>query len=440
MREHFNKSNMTYFSLNGASEPVSFREAVLQGQAPDGGLYFPEYIPQLPASFWSNIAHMDDRELAFSIMAPYVGKDLGNAVLEEILVETLSFPMPLLQVGEQMYVLELFHGPTLAFKDVGARFMSRCLSQFAQEAGRRVVVLVATSGDTGGAVASSFWNVPDVDVVVLYPSGKVSPVQERQIAALGGNVHALEVAGDFDDCQVLVKQAFGDKELRRRIYLTSANSINVARWLPQQLYYALAWKQWPQKSTVPVVSVPSGNFGNIGAGLLLQRSGLPFTSFVAACNANDAVPQFLEKGSFVRRPSVATLSNAMDVADPSNFIRILRLFNNDLALLRTHLQATRTDDAATRATIRSVYEDYDYTLDPHTAVAWQGLEQVLPQGKPGLVVSTAHPVKFPQVVEEETGQAVPYPGSVSELMGRPLRQQQMAAGYEELRAVLWELR
>jgi threonine synthase len=427
---------MNYYSLKGISERVTFREAVLQGQAPDGGLYFPETIPQLPADFWNTISDIDDREIGLRILAPYVGDDLSRPVLGDIIQETLSFPIPLVPVGPRMHVLELFHGPTLAFKDVGARFMSRCLSQFGQVADRRVVVLVATSGDTGGAVANSFWKAANVDVVVLYPSGKVSPVQERQIAALGGNVHAVEVAGDFDDCQALVKKAFADADLRREIYLTSANSINIARWLPQQLYYALAWKQWRQKERPPVVSVPSGNFGNIGAGMLLQRSGLPFPSFVAACNANDAVPYFLEKGHFVRKPAVATLSNAMDIADPSNFVRILRLFGDDATALRGHLQATRTSDAETRSTIRRVYETYGYVLDPHTAVAWRGLEGVLPAGASGLLVSTAHPVKFPQVVEEETGSAVPYPKSVDALMERPLLQQKMAADYNTLRGLL----
>ncbi|RYY90984.1 MAG: threonine synthase [Chitinophagaceae bacterium] len=431
---------MKYFSLNGAATSVSFRDAVLQGQAPDGGLYFPASVPRHDATFWSGISGMDDREIGLRILGPYVDGDLAENVLAEIVAETLSFPLPLVPVAPQRWVLELFHGPTLAFKDIGAGFMSRCLGRFAREAGRRVVVLVATSGDTGGAVANSFHNVPGVDVVVLYPSGKVSPVQERQIAALGGNVHALEVSGDFDDCQALVKQAFADADLRSQVYLTSANSINVARWLPQQLYYALAWKAWPDKKAPPVLSVPSGNFGNIGAGLLLQRSGLPVKRFVAACNANDAVPEFLEQGHFVRRPSVATLSNAMDVADPSNFVRILRLFNNDLAALRLHLQATRSTDADTRATIRRVHEKYGYVLDPHSAVAWHGLDAAAGAGVPGIVVSTAHPVKFPAVVEEETGAQVPYPDRVRELMEQPLRAEAMPPEYGALRASLLRFR
>lgn len=430
---------MRYYSLNGKAPAVGFREAVVQGQAPDRGLYFPGSIPVLPATFWNRISTIDDEEIGWRVLAPYVGDALPEAELRRIVRETLSFPLPIVRVTDRMSVLELFHGPTLAFKDIGARFLSRCLGYFARDLEQRVVVLVATSGDTGGAVANSFYGVPGTEVVVLYPSGKVSPVQERQIAALGGNVHALEVAADFDTCQALVKQAFADAELRERIYLTSANSINVARWLPQQLYYALAWKQWAPKETPPVVSVPSGNFGNIGAGLLLQRSGLPLPHFVAACNANDAVPAFLETGQFPRRAAQATLSNAMDIADPSNFIRIQELFGNDRNALRQVLRATRTGDAATRATIRQVYEEQHYVLDPHTAVAWQGLEQVLRPGERGLVLSTAHPVKFPQVVSEETGAAVPYPASVKGLLDQPLRQAALPASYDALRSLLLQL-
>ncbi|GAB4091492.1 PALP domain-containing protein [Flaviaesturariibacter terrae] len=427
---------MRYFSLNGQSAAVSFREAVLQGQAPYKGLYFPETIPVLPPGFWNGLTAMDDREIAYRILEPYTAGDLPEAVLRDAIEATLSFPLPLVPVTENISVLELFHGPTLAFKDIGACFMSRCLAQFAPGLHQRIVVLVATSGDTGGAVANAFFDVPGTDVVVLYPAGKVSPVQERQIAALGGNVHALAVAGDFDDCQALVKQAFADAELRKRVQLSSANSINIARWLPQQLYYALAWKQWPHKDRPPLVSVPSGNFGNIGAGLLLQRSGLPVRHFVAACNANDAVTGFLESGSFERRPAKSTISNAMDVADPSNFVRILRLFDNDLTALRRVLRATRSSDNDTRATIRRLWEQRRYLLDPHSAVAWHGLEQVLAEGEEGLVVSTAHPVKFPDVVEQETGVQVPIPASVSGLFARALRQQQMDARYEPLRELL----
>jgi threonine synthase len=430
---------MEYYSLNGHASKLSFREAVIQGQAPDKGLYFPAEIPLHSENFWKNISDLSDREIAYQIMAPYVGTDLDYDALMSVIGETLSFPLPVVTVASGVSVLELFHGPTLAFKDIGARFMSRCLGRFAAGLSQRIVVLVATSGDTGGAVANSFHGVPGVDVVVLYPSGKVSPVQERQIAALGGNVHALEVSGDFDDCQALVKQAFTDAELRKSVYLTSANSINVARWLPQQLYYALAWKQWAAKDSPPVCVVPSGNFGNIGAGLLLQRSGLPVKKFVAACNANDVIPHYLESGTYLRRPSTPTLSNAMDVADPSNFVRIEKLFGNDLAELKKHVQATRTSDESTRAVISRVYKEYGYVADPHTAVAWDGWEQVREEGEEAILLSTAHPVKFPTVVEEETGHSIAYPETIKHLWDNPLQQKKMEAKYEPLREVLMDL-
>jgi len=430
---------MMYVSLRGGEPSVSFRSAVVQGQAPDGSLYYPVQIPQLPLSLRQNLRGMDDAEIAFQILKPYVGADISPEELRQIVAETIAFPIPLIAVSDRVQVLELFHGPALAFKDVGARFMSRCLSRFAREAGRRIVVLVATSGDTGGAVADAFKGVPGVSVVVLYPSGKVSPVQERQIAALGGNVHALEVPGDFDRCQALVKQAFADAALREQVYLTSANSINVVRWLPQQIYFALALKQWPFPDQAPLISVPSGNFGNIGAGLLLERSGLPAGGWVAACNANDFVPRYLECGALLRQPSVSTLSNAMDVADPSNFVRIQRLFEDDRSLLCSALSATRTTDEETRATIRAVFERYGYVLDPHTAVAWHGLNQVLRNSQAGIVLSTAHPVKFPQVVEEETGNPVPMPGRLQSLMDRPLQRTTLEPAYAALRAYLLRL-
>ncbi|RYY99942.1 MAG: threonine synthase [Chitinophagaceae bacterium] len=431
---------MIYYSLNGAAPAVDFRTAVINGQAPDKGLYFPGTVPVLDAGFWSGIGQHGDLEIAQRIIAPYTGDAFPEAELERIVADTLSFPVPLVPVSEAVQVLELFHGPTLAFKDVGARFMSRCLSWFARGLDQRVLVLVATSGDTGGAVAAAFEGVPHVEVLVLYPAGRVSPVQEAQIAGAGANVHALEVAGNFDDCQALVKEAFADPELRRALYLTSANSINVARWLPQQFYYALAWKQWPHKSRPPVLSVPSGNFGNIGAALLLHRSGLPVRSFVAACNANDGVARRLAGKPAERRVAIATLSNAMDVADPSNFVRILELFGGDSNALQELLRVTTTTDEETRATIRGVYNRYGYVLDPHSAVAWHGLEQVQQPGASGIVVGTAHPVKFPAVVAEETGTPVAYPPALSGLMERPLRKEPLAPVYEALRARLLQFR
>ncbi|MFM7840050.1 MAG: threonine synthase, partial [Chitinophagaceae bacterium] len=314
---------MKYYSLNKKSPAVSFKEATLLGQAPDKGLYFPEQIPIFDPTLLSSLGNYSEAEIAFRIISPYVGDCLSSSELGQIVSETVNFPIPLVPVAPAISALELFHGPTLAFKDVGARFMSRCLGSFVKNAGHQVTVLVATSGDTGGAVANGFYGVEGVNVVILYPSGKVSSVQEKQLTTLGKNIHALEIQGSFDDCQRMVKEAFADTDLQKRCFLTSANSINVARWLPQQFYYVFAYKQWKTKNQPPVVCVPSGNFGNICAGILAHLSGLPTRHFIAACNQNDTIPRYLQSGTYTPRPAVATWSNAMDVAEPSNFIRIL---------------------------------------------------------------------------------------------------------------------
>ncbi len=324
---------MNYYSLNRQSPPVSFEEATVRGQAPDKGLYFPEKIPALSRDFIKNISRHTKEDIGVTVMRPYVTGSLDDNELHRIVSETVSFDFPLVKISDRIYSLELFHGPTLAFKDVGARFMSRCLGYFNRHKNQKTTVLVATSGDTGGAVANGFLGVEGVDVVILYPSGKVSTVQELQLTTCGQNITALEIDGTFDDCQTMVKQAFGDSDLNGKLILTSANSINVARWLPQQLYYFFALQQWPG-SELPVISVPSGNFGNICAGILAHISGLPVQHFIAACNANDVVPQFLQTGNYQPKPSVATISNAMDVGNPSNFIRILEMFQHQLPQLK----------------------------------------------------------------------------------------------------------
>lgn len=431
---------MKYYSLNRQSPPVDFKEAAIRGQAPDKGLYFPEAINVLPDTFWCEIEALNDAEIAFRIIHPYVGGAIEESTLRTIVAETINFPIPLVKVTDAFYSLELFHGPTLAFKDVGARFMSRCLSHFAKDVSRRVVVLVATSGDTGGAVASSFYGVPNVDVVILYPAGKVSPVQEKQLTTLGKNIHALEVQGNFDDCQRMVKAAFADEALRSQLFLTSANSINVARWLPQQFYYAMAWKQWPHKEQPPVISVPSGNFGNICAGLLLHHSGLPVRRFIAACNANDVIPNYLKTGHLEMKPAVATLSNAMDVADPSNFVRVLELFRNELEEVNKVVFSTSTSDAQTRETIRQVFQQYRYVLDPHSAVAWHALREQLKEGERGIFLGTAHPVKFPGVVEQETGVPPLVPTALQDLLSRPSLKKTIPVEYEEVRSLLLALK
>src|SRR6186713_2374320 len=300
---------MKYYSTNKNSAQVSFKEATIKGQAPDKGLYFPENILQVDKGLIDDIEKISNEEIAFRVIKPYIADEIKDDDLFKIVSETISFPIPLVKVNDNIFSLELFHGPTLAFKDVGARFMSRCLGHFLKNENKKVTVLVATSGDTGGAVANGFYDVPGVDVIILYPSGKVSAVQEKQLTTLGKNIHAIEVEGNFDDCQQMVKQAFTDKDISQKLFLTSANSINVARWLPQQFYYALAYKQWKQKEAgaqPPVISVPSGNFGNICAGLLAHRSGLPVKHFIAACNANDVVTEYLDTEKYEPRKAVAT--------------------------------------------------------------------------------------------------------------------------------------
>lgn len=424
---------MRYYSTNGQAPLTSFRDATIRGQAPDKGLYFPEEVPVLPAGLISHITELTEAEIAFRVIAPYVGDEIPAAELRRIVEETVNFEIPLVPVTDDIFSLELYHGPTLAFKDTGARFMSRCLGYFMRGASQKVTVLVATSGDTGGAVANGFYNVEGVDVVILYPSGKVSSVQEKQLTTLGGNVHALEIAGTFDDCQQMVKDVFADVSLNQQLFLTSANSINIARWLPQQFYYFFALKQWIQRfgpaAAPPVISVPSGNFGNICAGILAHVSGLPVQHFIAACNANDVVPQFLQDGSYTPKKAVATISNAMDVGNPSNFIRILELFDHRIIDLRKVLSSQSISDTDTRATLLNVYQRYGYLLDPHGAVGYLALQQYLSQhpGNKGVVLETAHPVKFYDVVEPVIGQPVPIPETVQQQLKLEKHSVRMAA-------------
>lgn len=430
---------MRYYSLNRQAEPVDFRAATVAGQAPDGGLYFPETIPRFPADFVEQLPYLSAAEVAFTVLQPYVGAAIPAPELQAICAEALNFPLPMVPVAGRISALELFHGPTLAFKDVGARFMSRCLGYFSRHETRPVTVLVATSGDTGGAVASGFLGVAGVEVVILYPSGRVSPVQEQQLTALGQNVRALEVRGNFDDCQRLVKQAFRDVDLLARRRLTSANSINVARWLPQQVYYCTGVAQ-AQAATgqAPVVAVPSGNFGNLCAGLLAYVSGLPVRHFLAACNANAAVPAYLASGQYAARPAVATLSNAMDVGDPSNFGRILELFRHEHPAIQALLTGYSVSDEETSATIRRVHQQAGYLLDPHGAVAFFALEDYLRQHpeQHGIFLETAHPVKFPAAVEPATGQPVPVPADLQELLRQPKHSTPLEPEYEALRSYL----
>ncbi len=393
---------MLYYSLNKQSPVVDFKTATIQGQAPDKGLYFPEFIPTINSKLVDEISSLSNTDISFQVIHPYIGNTIPDDVLWKIVEETISFSIPLIKVTERIYSLELFHGPTLAFKDVGARFMSRCLGYFLGNHKKKVTVLVATSGDTGGAVAHGFANTPNVNVVVLYPADKVSKVQEKQITTAGSNVHAVKVVGSFDDCQQLVKKAFADVELNQKMFLTSANSINVARWLPQQWYYFFAYKQWTDKTNLPVICVPSGNFGNICAGLLAHISGLPVKHFVAACNANDTVHQYVQTGVYNPKNSVATLSNAMDVGNPSNFIRIIELFQHQYPALKKVLSSYSISDVITEQVIKKVYEQHSYLLDPHGAVAFAALEEYCRNNADaiGIILETAHPVKFIEVMRK----------------------------------------
>ena len=407
---------MQFYSTNNQSPKVDFKQATISGQAPDKGLYFPEQIPVFPKDLIENINSYSNEEIAYQVIKPYAGTSIPEAELRRIVSETINFNIPLVKVTDAIFSLELYHGPTLAFKDIGARFMSRCLGYFVKGLSKKVTVLVATSGDTGGAVANGFYDVDGVEVVILYPSGKVSSVQEKQLTTLAKNIHALEVNGSFDDCQQMVKQVFTDEELNKKLFLTSANSINVARWLPQQFYYLFAYKQWAQKNNPPVISVPSGNFGNICAGILAHVSGMPVKHFIAACNANDIVPTFMQTEKYQPKKAVATISNAMDVGNPSNFIRILEIFNHQFADLKNILNSCSITDDETRRTIKNVYQTQGYLLDPHGAVGWLALEQYLKNNpaEKGIVLETAHPVKFYDVVEPLIGEKVSIPLTVEQ--------------------------
>ncbi|HTE24356.1 threonine synthase [Flavitalea sp.] len=435
---------MLYYSTGKIAPHVDFREATINGQAPDKGLYFPESIPVLSPELLNSFSGMSRSAIAFEVMKPYVGDAIPADILKSIAAETVDFEFPLVKVAENIFSLELFHGPTLAFKDVGARFMSRCLGYFAKTLNKKITVLVATSGDTGGAVAAGFAGVEGVNVVILYPSGKVSKVQELQLTTWGGNITALEVDGNFDDCQQMVKHAFADDSITNNLFLTSANSINVARWLPQQLYYFFALQQWKAKQP-PVISVPSGNFGNICAGLLANKSGLPVGHFVAACNANDAVPNYFNTQEYHPKKAVATISNAMDVGNPSNFVRILEMFNKDFQELSSKVTAYSISDEETTETIRQVYLEKDYLLDPHGAVAYLALQKYLStntsseSGQKGIILETAHPVKFYDVVEPIINETIDLPPAIKAISGKQKSSIQMDNDYGKFHSYLLSL-
>ncbi|GGW32871.1 threonine synthase [Arenibacter certesii] len=430
---------MKYYSLNKKAPMVSFKEAVIKGIAPDRGLYFPEEIHPLPASFFDSLETLSNQEIAFRAIQQFVGDAIPEKVLSDILEDVLDFDFPVVPITDNIATLELFHGPTMAFKDVGARFMARCLGYFSNEKSAEITVLVATSGDTGGAVANGFLGVPGVKVVILYPSGKVSDIQEKQLTTLGKNITALEVDGTFDDCQEMVKSAFLDEKLTQKMQLTSANSINVARWLPQMFYFLFAYKHAKSLSKEIVFSVPSGNFGNICAGIMAQKLGMPCKHFIASTNVNDIVPNFMATGSYIPKASIATISNAMDVGDPSNFIRIRHLYKDNFEELSNNLSSYSFTDEETKEAMLALYNDFNYVADPHGAVGYLGLKKYLEQHPEyyGIFLETAHPVKFLEVVEDTIQENIEMPDSIAKLLNKK-KKSILISNYQEVKDFLCE--
>ena len=410
---------MKYYSTNKNAPEVSLQEAVVKGLAPDNGLYMPETIKELPQSFFENIGNMSFQEIAYTVADAFFGEDIEPDTLKSIVYDTLSFDTPVVHVKDNIYSLELFHGPTLAFKDVGGRFMARLLGYFIKKQGQKdVKVLVATSGDTGSAVANGFLGVEGIHVYVLYPKGKVSQIQECQFTTLGRNITAIEIDGTFDDCQALVKTAFLDEELNRKLNLTSANSINVARFLPQAFYYFHAYAQLAKqgKAGNVVFSVPSGNFGNITAGLIAKRMGLPVTRFIAANNSNDIFYKYLQTGEYNPRPSVQTIANAMDVGNPSNFVRVLDLYGKSLNEIKRDISGEWYNDDCIKKIVKATYDETGYLLDPHGACGYHALKDELQPGEKGVFLETAHPAKFLETVESIVGRQVAIPEKLQAFM------------------------
>src|SRR5678815_3594782 len=424
---------MNWISTRGNSPAISFIDALFAGTAPDGGLYMPERLEPLPRETVDRLRGADIVEIGTTVGSHILRDEITREALQPLIRDALDFPVPLVPVTERVSVLELFHGPTMAFKDVGARVQARLLHHFTD--GTPLTILVATSGDTGSAVAQAFHRVPDSRVVVLYPEGQVSDVQEAQMASLGDNITALAVRGTFDDCQRLVKQAFADDSLRTHVWLTPANSINLGRLLPQVFYYfVLAGLASNGTGHGPIVSVPSGNFGNLTAGLIAKRIGLPIAQFVAATNVNDAVPEYLESGVYEPRPSIATVANAMDVGAPSNFERVQSLYNSDLMAMRQDIVGFAYEDSEVIAEIGHVYRQHGYVLDPHSAIAWLALQDRLvdqPDAR-GVFLATAHPAKFREVVEPAIGRSIELPRALADAISRPRHSISMPAAYNAL--------
>lgn len=430
---------MKYYSTNKQSPEVGLQEAIVKGLAPDKGLYMPNIIKVLPQSFYENIDKLSFQEIAYTVANAFFGEDIEENILKKIVYDTLNFDTPLVHIEDNIYSLELFHGPTLAFKDVGGRFMARLLAYFIHKQGQKDVnVLVATSGDTGSAVANGFLGVDGIHVYVLYPKGKVSPIQECQFTTLGQNITSLEVEGTFDDCQALVKTAFLDEELNRKLNLTSANSINVARFLPQAFYYFYAYAQLKKqgKANDIVFCVPSGNFGNITAGLIAKRMGLPVKRFIAANNKNDIFLRYLLTGVYIPRPSEQTIANAMDVGDPSNFARVLDLYNHSHNAILKDISGYMSDDNDIRKTVKDVYDRTGYILDPHGACGFEALKHSIKKEETGIFLETAHPAKFIETVENIIGEKIEIPSKLRDFMKGTKQSTEIGKDFQGFKALL----
>ena len=430
---------MNYYSTNGKSKLVSFREAVIKGIADDGGLFLPTELRVLPEDFFRNISSISFQEIAVEVAEKFIDDEIPANDLEELIYKTLNFPAPIISLNEKIFILELFHGPTLAFKDFGARFMAKSLSYLLRNENKEVVVLVATSGDTGSAVANGFYNVEGIKVILLYPSGKVSHIQEQQLTTLSGNITALEIEGAFDDCQRLVKQAFADNELNKLKNLTSANSINIARLIPQSFYYFNAYAQLSDKIKPVIFSVPSGNLGNLTGGLLAYKMGLPVQKLIAACNANDVLPHYVNSGEFIPKPSIKTISNAMDVGNPSNFARIVTLFKNDYNLIKKVLFSDSFSDDKTRLAMKEVFDKYNYIIEPHGAVGYLTLEEYI-KNNPGdfqsIILETAHPAKFLDEVENNINKKIEIPERLRICLEKKKNSIKLSKNFNEFRNFL----
>jgi threonine synthase len=431
---------MLYYSTNNRQYKVSLRDAIVKGIADDKGLFIPERINALPKSFFDQLENLSLQEVAYEVALQFFGEDVEHDALKEIVHESLNFPIPLIGITPNLYALELFHGPTLAFKDVGGRFMARMLNYFTKNQKEEIIVLAATSGDTGSAVANGFLGVKGIKVGILYPKGKVSIIQEKQFTTLGQNITAYEVDGTFDDCQAMVKQAFGDAALRQKLNLTSANSINIGRLLPQAFYYFHGYAQLPDKQKETVVCVPSGNYGNITAAIVAKRMGLPISHFIAATNVNDVVPEFLKTAVYTPRPSIQTIANAMDVGYPSNFARILDLYDHSYEAIRADITGYSCSDDTIRKTITKVFKESDYLLDPHGAVGYNALNEALAHSnKQGFFIGTAHPAKFNEVVGEIIHEPVAIPERLEHFLHGTKQSIETSLDYAEFRERLIKL-